>query len=431
MLRRTADGGMPVAKGRWLLGNVFDYERDRIGFLRDRAARLGDVFRYDARTIVVNHPDLIHRVLAETNAAFTARTPMVDRASRLSENLDFWMTGRRSGLRGMNPRTVSSCLDVLHSSIAREFDALSRRDVELVEGTERLCGRVIVDVVLGDDAEDAYEPAAETAAAVLAVSRQTSLSPWSRRRLQERAVAMEAEFTRFLAGIVAARRRRPSRPDASDMLAVLLGTDDLPDELITTIVRITIIGGHGTPGASLAWIVRELMLQPDVRERIEAEVAGLPGPVATGGLDRLSYTTAFVKEILRAHTPTWLLTRDVAEPVRLGAWPVEAGQRIVLSPYLVHHDERWWTEPDRVLPQRWLAAERPHPPRAYLPFGTGPRKCLGSQVGMSLLILATARLAGSFRVEGPDWSSVQPCPDVLLTPGPATVRLDPVTTAVA
>jgi len=213
------------------------------------------------------------------------------------------------------------------------------------------------------------------------------------------------------------------------MLGLLLRAEKpLAEDLLVTLLRITAIGGHGTPGAALAWAIREMDAQAGVRERLRAEAAGLADAVDTGELRSPAYTTAFVKEILRAYTPAWLLTRMVTTPVRLRDWTLPAGQRILLSPYLVHRDERWWEEPDRVEPRRWLSGTRPHAEHAYLPFGAGPCKRFGSRIGMALLTIAVAALAGSHRVTGPDWSQIPHRPDVLLVPGPARVRFEAVTT---
>ncbi len=132
--------------------------------------------------------------------------------------------------------------------------------------------------------------------------------------------------------------------------------------------------------------------------------------------DALPYTTAVVKEVLRLHPPAWMITRKVIEPVTLGGFTFPAGARIAISPYMMHRDERWWTDPGAFDPMRWLGTGQPHARHAYVPFGGGPRYCAGSHLVMIQLVLLAAELATRYRLNLPSLGRVRTKYGVLLRP---------------
>jgi unspecific monooxygenase len=153
-----------------------------------------------------------------------------------------------------------------------------------------------------------------------------------------------------------------------------------------------------SPGVALAWCLYHLVKHPEWADRIRAEVAGrdLLDSTAGAGLPR---TETFVKEVLRVAPPVWLMVRDVVADLPVGPHRVAAGQRIAVSPLLLHTDPRWWGRPEAFDPDRWAGPGSPCARYAYLPFGAGSRACLGSQLGFRLLVVATALVATRYRVE--------------------------------
>lgn len=143
---------------------------------------------------------------------------------------------------------------------------------------------------------------------------------------------------------------------------------------------------------------------------MEAEWDARPaGPPA----DALPLTTAVLAEALRLWPPSWTFTRRVLEPVLLGGRTVPRGTMCLVSPALLHRDPRWWVEPERFLPDRWLRRgpgdavrfdpKVPGQPRgAYLPFGAGPRMCIGEQFAWAEAATMLAELGRTWRLHVPD-----------------------------
>jgi unspecific monooxygenase len=188
----------------------------------------------------------------------------------------------------------------------------------------------------------------------------------------------------------------------------------------------TLVGSHGVPGTALAWVIREMGTRPDVLAGIRSEAGRYPDAVEAGSPAPLPYTEAVVKEVLRLFPPVWLMLREVRERTTLGPWRLEPRQHVLLPAYLVHRDARWWREPDRFRPGRWLTAGTggaPHARHAYFPFGGGPRMCLGSRLGMLQLVLAAQRLAGAYDVELVGAEHAPPVFDATLAPVGLRARL--------
>jgi cytochrome P450 len=177
------------------------------------------------------------------------------------------------------------------------------------------------------------------------------------------------------------------------------------DEVMTLL-----LAGHETTAMALTWALAAIDQAPAVRADLEAEWDVTPEEVPTRQLpDALPLTTAVLAETLRLWPPSWMFSRRVLEPVVLGGRTVPVGTMCLISPALMHRDARWWAEPEQFRPDRWLRREpgkadrfdpkSPGQPRgAYLPFGAGPRMCIGEQFAWSEAATMLAELGRSWRV---------------------------------
>lgn len=224
-----------------------------------------------------------------------------------------------------------------------------------------------------------------------------------------------------------------SAPDLVSLTRTSGATDaavrrHLRDELVTML-----LAGHETTATTLTWALTLLEQQPEVRARIRSEaLEALPDePVAAPGigplLRALPYTTAVVHEVARLYPAVWLLSRQAKEADTIGGFAVPAGAQVVLSPYALHRDPRFWDHPDEFRPSRFLSSFPDVHRYAYLPFGAGPRSCVGQRMGMTEAVVSLARLCREL-----DFSAVGKPPrrsEALLTLKPATVLRLAVTAA--
>ncbi|MFF4365038.1 cytochrome P450 [Streptomyces sp. NPDC001594] len=179
---------------------------------------------------------------------------------------------------------------------------------------------------------------------------------------------------------VAAARRGEAGPDGPGLLQVLVGdggghpgyTDTLVrDELVTLLVA-----GHETTATTLTWLY--LLLDRYPRAREEALAAGAPGSPERG-----EAVQALVGETLRLYPSAWILPRYAAEADTVAGYAVEADSDVLVCPYLTHRDPALWPDPERFDPRRFTApGARPSVTGSYLPFGLGPRACLGTRFAL-------------------------------------------------
>jgi len=162
-------------------------------------------------------------------------------------------------------------------------------------------------------------------------------------------------------------------------------------------VATMIVAGHETTALALFWALFLLASSPDAQERIAGEVRGVDlGPDAAGeALQRLPFTRAVVNEALRLYPPAFIIARQAVRADRCGDTPVPPGALVVISPWVLHRHARRWSRPDAFDPERFL---RDEPPQrlSFMPFGAGPRVCVGAQFGLAEVILVLAILIKKF-----------------------------------
>ncbi|QIS21943.1 cytochrome P450 [Nocardia terpenica] len=192
-----------------------------------------------------------------------------------------------------------------------------------------------------------------------------------------------------------------------DLLSMMLTARDessgasMADDRIHDQVMTILLAGSETAATALSWIFLLLDGHPEVATRLLAELDEVLGerPVRAADLPRLTYTTQVVDESLRHSPPIWLITRRATEDVSLGGHLVPRGASVLLSPYLTGHDPTLIEDPDTFDPDRWAADRVTQPLRlAALPFGAGPRKCIGDSFAVVEAIVAIATILPRWRV---------------------------------
>jgi len=194
-------------------------------------------------------------------------------------------------------------------------------------------------------------------------------------------------------------RRRGLEDRGDDIISWLIAEQEAGDGLDDQEVRDQIVSliaaGYDTTASAMGWAVAELATDPARGETIRTEVGRVSDgdPLTVDHLAELTYTTAFVKEVLRRHPPAIWSGRRVVDDFAVHDLTVPGGSMILFSPYVTHHDPRSFPDPFQFRPERWIEGHpeqnQPHP-FAYVPFGGGPRRCLGFAFATQELIAMTA-----------------------------------------
>jgi cytochrome P450 len=223
---------------------------------------------------------------------------------------------------------------------------------------------------------------------------------------------VESDLNAVIGEMIAARRATGAGGD--DLLSVLLRASEdgvgMSDEQVRDEALTLFLAGHETTSIALTWTWWLLALKPDAETTLHEEVDALSGEPTVVDLPRLPLTRAVLDESIRLRPPAWAIGRNVVANHRAGEFTIPSGSVVVVSPWLLHHDERWWPDAGAFRPERWLS-ERPEGSRfAYVPFGGGPRRCIGEPFALmeGTLVLATLARRWRFRTVSDEPPAFQP-----------------------
>jgi unspecific monooxygenase len=399
--------------------------------------------------LLVNAPDAIHRVLVDNTANYcrTAATirilrPIVGKGLLLSEGED-WRHQRRTIAPAMSPRVVP--MIARHVALATEETVAqiaaiaAHKPVDILATVQFLALEIAARSMFSLEMRQ-YGAALRKMIISFAASLGRpyfldlmlpaaipTLRDLARMRFRSRWVA-------FMDEIIEARLRAPQHGKPRDLFDMLLAARDpetgaafsreqLRDQMATMIVA-----GHETTALTLFWSLYLLASSPADQERVAQEVRtiDLAPDSAADALAKLPYTKAVVNEALRLYPPAFALARMAVGPDRLGDVAVPRGALIMISPWVLQRHLRLWKDPDAFNPSRFLG-EAPLAHRfAYMPFGAGPRICIGAQFALTEACLVLATMVQRFQVSLADATPVLPVAVIVTQPDhPAPFRLRP------
>jgi cytochrome P450 len=228
------------------------------------------------------------------------------------------------------------------------------------------------------------------------------------------------------------RMRREQGESRGDLLSMLMLARDekgdvmterqLRDEVITLL-----IAGHETTALALTWTWHLLAHHSDADAKLAAELRDVLGgrtPTASD-LPQLRFTEQVVTEAMRLYPPAWGFGREALADCEIGGYTIPRGTTIIISPWVSHRDSRYFESATEFRPERWSGDFARQLPRfAYMPFGGGPRICIGNRFAVMEAVLILATVAQHFRLQSHDTRPVVPLPSITLRPkGGVSVRL--------
>lgn len=427
--------------------DVREFRKDPLESFLHYTLRFGDVVRYRGLWVThqITHPEHILHVL-QTNAA-NYRKGRDYRILKLSlgEGLltsegSLWQRQRKMTQPAFHSQQVAGSLRIMeqralvmlcqwerYARCGKTFDVVP----ELMRLTLNIVSQALFTTSLESDLDCIQD--ALTVGRDYSVERAWSvvrIPQWLPTPSNRRHRASLAGFHAVIDRMIAQRRESPERID--DLLTMLMEARDengapmsgkqLRDEVATLLTA-----GHETTTLVLAWVIFLISTRPDVVERIAAELRFLNGRApAYEDLSRLRYTRMVAEEAMRLYPPVWVLSRTAVENDVIGSFRINAGSEILVFPYVTHRHPRWWDDPEKFRPERFLPENSARRPRgAYLPFGAGPRTCIGLNFAMTEILVVLALVLQRFRVElAIDPARVTPEPSVTLRPSPGVpVRL--------
>ena len=437
----------PTPPGNLILGNLPDYARDSLGYERHIARTYGDIVHMrwvNRHAYFISHPDYVRQVLIDDADKFNKAPIYRDLLSYflgnglLTSDGDFWRRQRKLAQPAFHTKRVQAYAQVMVDYTARLLDQWQPGQVrDINRDMMRLTLGIVAKTLFNADIDKDANRIGEALTVILEVTTARVQSPiqvipeWIPTPGNRKRKAAVEELDRIVMSII--DERRAASDDQGDLLSMLmLARDDegggmtdrqLRDEAVTIV-----LAGHETTANALAWTWYLLAQHPEVEARLHAELDRVLGDrlPTTDDLRQLAYTEMVVKESMRLYPPIPTIARLAMEDLVIGDYPVRKGLIISLSPNVIHHDPRWYPEPDAFRPERFTKEnEKLLPKCAYLPFSTGPRICIGNSFAMMEAVLILATMAQRYRLAIVPRQTITPHAALTLRPTP-NIQMTPV-----
>lgn len=362
------------------------------------------------RLIILSEPAAVEQVLRVQHGRFSKGKAHIRARRWLGKGIlvsegDEHHHQRRLLVRALGPQRVAA-----HSAaMVRRAEQLGGR---WQDGEARDIAQDMLHLAVANIAAALWGDAAEVDASALSDALE-QLAVWLNQggsplvALRDKLPLPEHQRTQrvrvWLDTLIATLTERHRHDQGESILSTLQQLDDpmvtptfIHDQLLTLL-----LGGRETSGSALIWTWHLLASHPEVQALVHAELDHALGgrPPTSADIERLPYLQHVIREVLRMYPPAWSTVRRAHEGCRIGDTDIPAGAVVVMSQYVLHRDPRWFDQPDQFQPERWAKDGPAYPKGAYIPFGMGPRRCIGEGFAWVEITLTIATLAQRWQVE--------------------------------
>jgi len=401
----------------------------------------GDTFRFYfggvKEAIVTVNPVVIQHVLKTNSENYHKSEIQKKRMGHflgkglLTTEGEAWKTQRRLIQTGFERKQLEVLSSIMQDSLTdslRDFDEQSRIgpvDIYplMMKVTFAMVGRSLFGARLKEEDIDVISLAISTVQEFMV--RQTIqpyLNPWfavsgelrKHWEMRSRAFGILREYL---------QRRRKEAP-GHDLLQILMDArysdgHGMDDELILSESMQLLVAGHETSSNALSWLLYLLSSRPDCVDRVRDELDSLLGdkPLTYSDVPKFEFTTQVILEALRLYPPFWMVDRMALADDRAGDLNIPKGSTVVVFIYGTHHSPRYWENPDTFDDERFSKTnEKLHTPFAHLPFGAGPRGCIGGNYAMLQMLMILSVLLRKYDFRLVPGQTIEPRPMVILRP---------------
>lgn len=416
--------GVPV------LGNGPQFFRNPLDFPKRCLTQYGDIVGLSllgSPAVLVGHPEYVKHVLADNFENYQKGKLYREELSFLGNGLllnegAFWQQQRKLLAPMFHPDRITQYTNTMVDYASRKVRDLqfdSAIDIDTV--MQALTLEIIAKSLMNLDLDEAGPEVRAGLQAVMSQARASrrfpiSLPPWIPTPGNRRYRQAISTFDTIVQEVIDEHRTQATPPD--DVVTILLEAQDcatiqiddtqIRDELVTLL-----LAGHDTTALGISYALYLLAKHPAEQETVQREIdAVLAGDtISVESISELRYLDAVITETLRLFPPSYLFVREAKEADMIGEYPIKEGTTVIIHPWVMHRDDRYYAQPTSFDPSRWLnSLERELHPFAYIPFSGGPRRCIGehfANIEMKI-ILATFIQAFQFELAFEPPVSLQP-----------------------
>jgi cytochrome P450 len=401
----------------------------------------GDTFRFYLgglkEAIVTIDPAVIQHVLKTNAENYQKSEIQVKRMGHflgkglLTTHGEAWRTQRRLIQKGFDRKQLDALSSIMQDSLAeslRDFDRQVKGgpvDIypQLMKMTFEMVARSLFGASLKDEDIDLVSQTICTVQEfIVRQTLQPYLNPWfaasgELRRHDEMRTRADAVLMEYI-------KKRRKEPPRHDLLQTLMDArysdgEGMSDELVLSESMQLLVAGHETSSNGLSWLLYLLSSRPDCLERVRREFDAVLGdePLNHGHVTRLEYTIQVMMEGLRLYPPFWMIDRMAVADDRVGDIEISHGSTVIVYVYGAHHAARYWENPESFDPERFTNANNKlRTPFTHLPFGGGPRGCIGGNYAMLQILMILSVLLRKYDFELVPGQTIEARPMVILRP---------------
>ncbi|MFK8164348.1 MAG: cytochrome P450 [Lewinella sp.] len=376
------------------------------------------------RTHFTINADVIQHVLQKNHKNYHKSAIQTDELARylgsglLTNNGQPWLTQRRLIQPGFHRQRLAALVEEMQAVIdtsCRELDrkAEAGEYIHLQEVTRDIVFRVITRAIFTDGFDEVETRKLKTTLdaiqryVVYPVRMPFLLKPLQLLGVEGRKLALTQEVRRGVQERIDARRSGTPKDDLLQMLLDSRYEDDgqpMPDQQLVDEIMILFAAGHETSANALAWTIWLLLRHPEELAKVRAEINRVEtdGPINFDNARQLTYLTQVIEESMRLYPPAWISDRVALAPDNAGGFDIQQGTSIGIFFYGLHRNPEYWDQPEAFRPARMTPeAKKARHPFCFLPFGGGPRLCIGNHFAMLEMQLILARLLRDYDFELP------------------------------
>jgi len=409
--------------------------------LSSYAETFGDTFKIYLgglkEAIVTIDPAVIQHVLKTNAENYQKSHIQVKRMGHflgkglLTTEGEAWRTQRRLIQKGFDRTQLEALSTIMQDSLAdslRDFDGQIRRgpvDIypRLMKITFAMVARSLFGARLKDEDIDLVSHTICTVQEfIVRQTLQPYLNPWfavsgELRRHDDMRTRADAVLLEYI-------KKRRNEPPGQDLLQTLMDArysdgEGMSDQLILSESMQLLVAGHETSSNALSWLFYLLSSRPDSLERVRQEFDSVLGEAPLGYADvpKFEFTTQVIMEGLRLYPPFWMIDRVAVADDRVGDLVIPRGSTVIVHVYGAHHAQRYWQNPETFDTERFTKAnDKLRTPGTFLPFGAGPRGCIGGNYAMLQILMILSDLLRKYDFQLVPGQAIEARPMVILRP---------------
>ena len=403
--------------------------------------RFGDTFRFYLgglkEAIVTTDPAVIQHVLKTNAENYQKSEIQVKRMGHflgkglLTTHGEAWRTQRRLIQKGFDRKQLEALSSIMQDSLAESLSDFDRQigagpvDIypHLMKMTFAMVARSLFGARLKDEDINLVSHTISTVQEfIVRQTLQPYLNPWfavsgELRRHED----MRARADGVLLEYITSRRHQEPGHDLLQTLMDARYTDGegMSDELVLSESMQLLVAGHETSSNALSWLLYLLSSRPDCLRRLRQEFDSVldGSPLSYADVPKFDFATQVIQEALRLYPPFWMVDRMAVADDRAGDLAIPRGSTVIVFVYGAHHAPRSWQDPESFNPERFTKAnEKLHTPFTYLPFGGGPRGCIGGNYAMLQILMILSTLLRRYDFQLSAGQTIEARPMVILRP---------------